>query len=132
MSWGWRKLLQIQELVKPFFWSKLGNGMSTSLWYDRWCSQCPLIQYLSPRDITSEGYNLQTCVADLVSNNGWLWPQSWLLKAPNLGLVLVPCLDKLEWTCHNGVILMVGFRHFQLNAHGRRLDRGVRRFHGIV
>ncbi|GJY70463.1 gypsy type transposase [Tanacetum coccineum] len=96
MSWGWRKLLQIQELVKPFFWSKLGNGMSTSLWYDRWCSQCPLIQYLSPRDITSEGYNLQTCVADLVLNNGWLWPQSWILKAPNLGLVPVPYLDEAQ------------------------------------
>ncbi|GJV41691.1 hypothetical protein Tco_1420131 [Tanacetum coccineum] len=32
MSWGWRKLLQLREVVKPFFWVKLGNGLSTSLW----------------------------------------------------------------------------------------------------
>ncbi|GJZ69163.1 hypothetical protein Tco_0632713 [Tanacetum coccineum] len=94
MSWGWRKLLQIQELVKPFFWKKHGNGMSTSLWFDRWNSQCPLIQYITPRDITREGFNMRSCVADVVSNEGWLWPNSWLLKAPNLGLITVPILDE--------------------------------------
>ncbi|GKE03670.1 putative reverse transcriptase domain, reverse transcriptase zinc-binding domain protein, partial [Tanacetum coccineum] len=51
MSWGWLKLLQLRDIVKPFFWTKLGNGNDTSLWYDTWCSHCPLIGYLSPRDI---------------------------------------------------------------------------------
>ncbi|GJV67976.1 hypothetical protein Tco_1483485 [Tanacetum coccineum] len=72
MSWGWRKLLQIRELVKPFFWKKLGNGMSTSLWFDRRNSQCPLTQYITPRDINREGFNMRSCVADVVSNEGWL------------------------------------------------------------
>nr|GEY99331.1 hypothetical protein [Tanacetum cinerariifolium] len=31
-SWGWRKLLQLREIVKTFFWVKLGNGLSTSMW----------------------------------------------------------------------------------------------------
>ncbi|GKF25405.1 RNA-directed DNA polymerase, eukaryota, reverse transcriptase zinc-binding domain protein, partial [Tanacetum coccineum] len=92
MSWGWRKLLQIREFVKPFFWKKLGNGKSTSLWFDRWNVQCPLINYLTPRDITNEGFTLKTCVADIVSHEGWLWPQSWLLKEPNLATVEVPNL----------------------------------------
>ncbi|GJY96749.1 reverse transcriptase domain-containing protein [Tanacetum coccineum] len=85
---GRRKLLQIREFVKPFFlWKKLGNGKSTSLWFDRWNVKCPLINYLTPRDITNEGFTLKTCVADIVSNEGWLWPQSWLLKEPNLATV---------------------------------------------
>nr|GEW89660.1 hypothetical protein [Tanacetum cinerariifolium] len=108
MSWGWRKLLQIRELVKPFFWTKLGNGKSTSIWFDRWNLQCPLIQYLTPRDINSEGYNMQSCVADLISSEGWQWPHSWLLKAPNLGLLSAPSLvdtqmDMSQWRDLNGV-----------------------------
>ncbi|GJY45580.1 reverse transcriptase domain, reverse transcriptase zinc-binding domain protein [Tanacetum coccineum] len=84
MSWGWRKLIQIRDLAKLFFWVQIGNGLDTSVWYDSWCSHCPLIQYLSHRDITREGYHLRTCVSDLVSNGVWIWPQSWLLKAPTL------------------------------------------------
>ncbi|GJV92056.1 hypothetical protein Tco_1539869 [Tanacetum coccineum] len=90
MSWGWRKLLQIREVVKPFFWKILGNGKSTSLWFDRWNVQSPLIQYITPKEITYEGYNLKTCVADMVTNEGWKWPHVWLLKAPNINLIPAP------------------------------------------
>ncbi|GJV54127.1 putative reverse transcriptase domain-containing protein [Tanacetum coccineum] len=87
MSWGWRKLLQLRNLVRPFIWTKIGNGNMASVWFDIWDPQCPLINWLSPRDITREGFNLQSHVAELVSNDGWLWPQDWLRKAPNLGLI---------------------------------------------
>ncbi|GKE66965.1 hypothetical protein Tco_1521126 [Tanacetum coccineum] len=53
----------------------------------------PSMKWLSPRDISREGFNLQSHVVDLVSNNGWLWPQDWLLKATNLGLIHAPNLD---------------------------------------
>ncbi|GJZ67367.1 hypothetical protein Tco_0630607 [Tanacetum coccineum] len=65
MSWGWRKILELREHVRPFIWAAMGNGQKTSLWYDQWCLQSPLIRYLSPRDISRAGHNLQTCVADL-------------------------------------------------------------------
>ncbi|GJW83345.1 putative reverse transcriptase domain-containing protein [Tanacetum coccineum] len=55
MSWGWCKILQLHEYVKPFFWTEVGNSLKTSLWYDRWCSLGPLIRLLSPRDIYREG-----------------------------------------------------------------------------
>nr|GEX36847.1 hypothetical protein [Tanacetum cinerariifolium] len=72
-------------------------------------------KYLSPRDIFGEGFNLQTCVADLVSNEGWLWPQSWLRKAPNLGLIMVPNLDENQidlpqWRDLNGAFLVFSVR----------------------
>ncbi|GJV91871.1 homeodomain-like protein [Tanacetum coccineum] len=109
MSWGWRKLLQLRETVKPFFWVKLGNGLSTSLWYDRWSSLFPLITFLSPRDITREGFHLQNKVADLIVNGVWAWPQAWLHKAPDIGTIAAPVLDVLQtdvtqWRDHNGTL----------------------------
>ncbi|GJU50601.1 putative RNA-directed DNA polymerase [Tanacetum coccineum] len=105
---GWLKLLQIRDLVKPFFWSKIGNGRNTSLLFDNWCASSPLSTYLTPRDISREGFNLRTCVADLVAADGWLWPQAWLLKAPNLGLIPVPALrdqiDVVQWKDLNGLL----------------------------
>ncbi|GJS68607.1 hypothetical protein Tco_0683172 [Tanacetum coccineum] len=108
MCWGWRKLLQIRELIKPFIWVKIGNGKDTSLWHDLWDTQSPLSRYLSPRDITREGYHLKNAVADLVSNNAWSWPNAWLLKAPNIGQIQAPNLietkrDQIRWRDSNGL-----------------------------
>ncbi|GJU00845.1 reverse transcriptase domain, reverse transcriptase zinc-binding domain protein [Tanacetum coccineum] len=52
---------------------------------------------------------LLSFVAELESNGGWVWPQSWLLKAPNLGLVPAPNLntnrfDVIRWRDNNGNI----------------------------
>ncbi|GJZ26001.1 putative RNA-directed DNA polymerase [Tanacetum coccineum] len=106
MSWGWRKILQLRDTVKPFLWVRIGNGMSTSLWYDMWCSQSPISRFLSPRDITREGFTIQSKVADLVTNGTWNWPLSWLAKAPNLALIAAPILvnshDCIQWRDMNG------------------------------
>ncbi|GKE17820.1 hypothetical protein Tco_1425397 [Tanacetum coccineum] len=72
-----------------------------------WCSICLLIRYLSPRDITREGYTLQARVADLLVNGAWNWPQAWLSKAPNIGTIAAPNLsdtlhDQLRWRDANG------------------------------
>ncbi|GKA58044.1 hypothetical protein Tco_0757232 [Tanacetum coccineum] len=83
----------IRDIVQPWFWIKVGNGLSTSVWYDMWCPQSPLIRFLSPRDINREGFHLQNCVADMIADGVWIWPQSWLLKAPKLGLIPVPILE---------------------------------------
>ncbi|GJY01761.1 homeodomain-like protein [Tanacetum coccineum] len=29
LSWGWLKLLHIRDLVRPFAWTKIGNGVNT-------------------------------------------------------------------------------------------------------
>ncbi|GJT75665.1 hypothetical protein Tco_1042390 [Tanacetum coccineum] len=31
MSWGWRKLLQLQPLIRDFIWSCIGDGLKTSM-----------------------------------------------------------------------------------------------------
>nr|GEX90915.1 hypothetical protein [Tanacetum cinerariifolium] len=64
---------------------------------------------ISSRDISREGFLLTNTVADLVSNGTWSWPQSWLLKAPDLGLITCPTLvssvaDLWQWRDQNGNI----------------------------
>ncbi|GJU91502.1 hypothetical protein Tco_1303925 [Tanacetum coccineum] len=106
MSWGWRKLLQLRDVVKPFLWKQVGNGLQTSLWYDTWYDQSPLANFLTPRDITRNRFHLRMCVADIITNRAWNWPQAWLLKAPNLGLIPVLVLndteDCIRWRDGNG------------------------------
>ncbi|GKC90097.1 hypothetical protein Tco_1150746 [Tanacetum coccineum] len=93
-SWGWLKLLQLRDHVRPFFWKQIGSGRDVSIWFDWWSDECPLIRYLSPRDILREGFKLQDTIADMVSNEGWRWPQTWLLKAPILGYITTHVLEE--------------------------------------
>nr|GEY46943.1 hypothetical protein [Tanacetum cinerariifolium] len=116
LSWGWRKLLQLRDIVRLFFWSQIGSGREVSIWFDRWCVQCPLRRFLSARDISREGFLMLASVKDMISNESWLWPQSWLLKAPILGQLVVPSLDPNKpdlhyWRDSNGVM-----RHFLVKA----------------
>nr|GEW01774.1 hypothetical protein [Tanacetum cinerariifolium] len=68
------------------------------------------------------GFSLTNTVADLVSNEAWSWPQSWLLKTPDLGLILVQLLF-LRWLiCANGVIEKETFHRFLLLKLGMPLD----------
>ncbi|GKB82780.1 protein LAZ1, partial [Tanacetum coccineum] len=85
---------------------QVGNGLRTSLWYDTWCNQSPLSNFISRRDIAREGHHLRMCVADIISNGDWEWPQAWLQKALNLGLIPAPMLsdreDCMRWRDGNG------------------------------
>ncbi|GJY93983.1 RNA-directed DNA polymerase, eukaryota, reverse transcriptase zinc-binding domain protein [Tanacetum coccineum] len=107
MSWGWRKILELREHVRPFIWAAMGNGQKTSLWYDQWCLQSPLIWYFSLRDIPRAGHNLQTCVADLLIHGVWNWPTTWITKAPILESIPALNLDStrhdfMQWCEANG------------------------------
>ncbi|GJV35267.1 putative RNA-directed DNA polymerase [Tanacetum coccineum] len=82
ISWGWRKVLQIWEVVKPFFWKILGNGKSTSLWFDRW-NKWP---------------------------HAWLLkaPNINLIPVPNL---VDDRLDETQWRDTNGVFSLFSVRN---------------------
>ncbi|GJY64018.1 hypothetical protein Tco_0465478, partial [Tanacetum coccineum] len=87
-------LLDIQQLMRGFLWCNgelkrgkakvtwddiclpkneggLGirrNGREASVWFDMWGMHYPLSRFLTPRDITMEGFTLHSKVADLISN----------------------------------------------------------------
>ncbi|GKA67000.1 hypothetical protein Tco_0766808 [Tanacetum coccineum] len=66
MSWGWRKILNLCPKVRNFIWKVIGNGVSTSLWYDKWTDLDPLATRISPCDIHNAGLSFQSKVSDIV------------------------------------------------------------------
>ncbi|GJZ22856.1 homeodomain-like protein [Tanacetum coccineum] len=65
---------------------------------------------LHDRDIAREGFHLKNKVADLLMNGSWAWPQSWLHKAPDLGIIPAPVLDisvpdKRQWRDRSGNVM---------------------------
>nr|GEV26641.1 ribonuclease H-like domain-containing protein [Tanacetum cinerariifolium] len=93
VSWGWRKVLQLRDRVCPYMLFKIRNGEATSIWFDSWCDHCPLSRFLSPREISNAEYNTCSKVSDLMVHNAWSWPSSWLIRAPELGLVPTPSIQ---------------------------------------
>nr|XP_043613460.1 uncharacterized protein LOC122585388 [Erigeron canadensis] len=105
-SWGWRKLLQLREEIRPFIWSKMGNGNSTLAWYDWWSDLGPLIQHITAREISRAGFTLSTRVADIWDGTNWKWAAAWYDLFPVLiqlsNLQLNDSDDMLCWKDQNG------------------------------
>ncbi|GKA03823.1 putative reverse transcriptase domain, reverse transcriptase zinc-binding domain protein [Tanacetum coccineum] len=93
MSWGWRKVLQVRQLIRPYFWSKVGNGLSTFAWFDTWSSTGPLSNVISNRDIHRAGFSLNSKVADVLNHNNGAWPHAWVVKYPILAGTIIPTLS---------------------------------------
>ncbi|GKC98268.1 reverse transcriptase domain-containing protein, partial [Tanacetum coccineum] len=89
------------------FFKKILGHCWFGAWYDTWDHQCPLINWLSPRDIASAGFHIKSLVAELILNGDLFWPHVWLRKAPNLNQIRVPILaahsqDATYWRDLNG------------------------------
>ncbi|XP_022019377.1 uncharacterized protein LOC110919414 [Helianthus annuus] len=108
MSWGWRKLLSVRALVRPFIWYAIRDGKLANAWNDNWCESSPLRQFITPRRIHNAGFNMQTTVSGLVDGqNGWRWPVAWHDLYPVLNDLDLPILvpdssDWLIWKDRNG------------------------------
>nr|GEU32638.1 putative ribonuclease H-like domain-containing protein [Tanacetum cinerariifolium] len=92
VSWGWRKLLQIREVLRPFFFVHIGNGKNTSAWYDFWCLHSTLINLVFNREIAIARFRLIDNVADLANGNEWKWPDAWTTKEPKFIEIPIPNL----------------------------------------
>ncbi|GJY37828.1 hypothetical protein Tco_0424192 [Tanacetum coccineum] len=109
MTWGWRNILKLRPVIRQFIWHNLGDGLGTSLWYDRWCNQSPLAEFVSTRDMYSEGFSTSSCVCDLMCNGSLAWPNVWLSKYPTLCSIPTPNLqpdscDTIEWRNEDGLV----------------------------
>ncbi|GJZ98119.1 reverse transcriptase domain, reverse transcriptase zinc-binding domain protein [Tanacetum coccineum] len=101
MSWGWCKILQVYQIVRPFIWCNLGNGANVSDWYDNWCSLGPLTDIISNHDIYGAGFRLYSKVNEVINAGQWRWPPKWDSKYPTIRHITIPILDngsdRLVW-----------------------------------
>ncbi|KAJ6978454.1 hypothetical protein NC653_026761 [Populus alba x Populus x berolinensis] len=74
-SWSWRKILQSQECCKGWFTPCIGDGTSTSLWFDYWLPDGKrLIDMFSLRTLTSTGLPWTATVSDIIHGDRWHFP----------------------------------------------------------
>ncbi|KAK1429871.1 hypothetical protein QVD17_12158 [Tagetes erecta] len=104
--WSWRKILLLRPLLRQFFWVNIGNGISTSAWFDKWCEVGPLSDHITMRAIHSAGFSRGSSVADIYSEGSWLWPSAWYDTFPVLinihGIVIDNnATDTLWWRVEN-------------------------------
>ena len=107
MPWSWKKLLDLRDLVRNFVWMKIGNGKDCNIWFDKWHASGPLCNLIDTPSIVEAGMDLKAVVADMINENGWLWPIDWVGKFDCLDNVQVPTLvndvnDKAIWVNKKG------------------------------
>ncbi|GJV38022.1 hypothetical protein Tco_1410499 [Tanacetum coccineum] len=107
----WVKWIHDYKLKGHSFWEVpmrvIGDGSTTSLWFDRWCDIGPLCSFVTTRDMHRAGLNPMSRVKDVVHNGTWNWPIFLLEKYPFLDACTAPIvdgsMDKLVWRTNLGV-----------------------------
>nr|KAJ0195180.1 hypothetical protein LSAT_V11C700342460 [Lactuca sativa] len=110
LSWSWRNLIRLRPNFRNHFYSKVGNGANTFMWYDDWHQLGAFDHVLSPREIASAGFSITDKVKDVIADNLWFWPSVWLSLIPQLNEFQLPVLDplvadKVLWRKRDGKVV---------------------------
>ncbi|GKC30569.1 hypothetical protein Tco_1037863 [Tanacetum coccineum] len=92
VCWGWKKILQCRDVIRNHIVTCIGDGTSTSVWFDNWLFLGPLCQFITNRDMFEAGLSLSCKVSDIVVNGEWRWPQNWDVKFPFLAQLPPPLI----------------------------------------
>ncbi|GKE10717.1 RNA-directed DNA polymerase, eukaryota, reverse transcriptase zinc-binding domain protein [Tanacetum coccineum] len=108
-SWNWKNLLELRDKMKPHVKLSIGDGKETSVWYDKWEEHGPISKYISDREIYNARFNKNACIADMIKDGNWIWPDDWWSKFPILNNIVVPCLnnerDSANWLNKEGTAI---------------------------
>lgn len=100
-TWVWRHILKLRDMARMRLKYFIGNGKSTSLWYDNWHPKGPLISVYGDRIIYDAGLANNTMVCDVVEGENWRWPvaNSWALMDMRKSITFDPSFeeDKIWW-----------------------------------
>nr|GEZ74998.1 reverse transcriptase domain, reverse transcriptase zinc-binding domain protein [Tanacetum cinerariifolium] len=106
------KVLRIESIIGRTRLYRLRGGSNCGfIWcndeYKRGKAKVAWEIIFLPTHSPREGFNMQSRVANLVANDGWVWPRDWLRKAPNLDTIQIPNLvantnDTNYWCDLNG------------------------------
>lgn len=83
-SWAWRKLLDLRPLAIQFCRTKLGNGNSTSFWFDPWTPLGQLITYTGQSGPRALRVRMNAAVVDATAGSVWTLPHPRSQREVNL------------------------------------------------
>lgn len=73
-SWAWKRILKLRPLALQFCNIVIGNGVSTSFWFDVWTPFGQLINHIGPKGPKALRIRTEATVADAVSGSAWSLP----------------------------------------------------------
>ena len=65
-SWMWRKVLKLRVVAKNFYLKEVGNGCSTSYWFDKWSEKGMLFDLLGDRGVIDMGVRKEATLEEAV------------------------------------------------------------------
>ena len=74
MSWNWRCILRLKDLISRFLTAEVHSGLNTSFWYDRWTPLGPLINVFGRNGTHNLRIHIDSSVADAYDVQGWRLP----------------------------------------------------------
>lgn len=114
-TWTWRKLLNLRYVVHPFIKVIIGDGQSSSLWFDNWHPLGPLAERFGDRIIYDLGMPKDSKVSTIIRNSNWALPitQTWEINEIRDGLISLPVPsatvgDRIRWTLNTNGVFSVG------------------------
>ncbi|GJU67261.1 RNA-directed DNA polymerase, eukaryota, reverse transcriptase zinc-binding domain protein [Tanacetum coccineum] len=76
-SWSWKTMVKLRDKMKPFVTVKIGDGKSTSIWYDSWNWYDAIANVISKIDIYEARFCNNATVADMIKDGEWIWPKGY-------------------------------------------------------
>ncbi|GKA74998.1 hypothetical protein Tco_0781376 [Tanacetum coccineum] len=108
----WVKWVNLVKLKGKTFWVIDENVRDRATWK-------ALLElrnkYVTDKDIHDVRINENCCVADVIENNEWVWPEQWVRNFTHLRQLKVPLLDNekvdtVKWRKRNGQMIEFSVR----------------------
>ncbi|GKE28272.1 RNA-directed DNA polymerase, eukaryota, reverse transcriptase zinc-binding domain protein [Tanacetum coccineum] len=118
----WRTLLGMRDKFREHFWVEIGNGLSTSVWYDNWHINGPLSKFITKRDVYDARMSDKCIVNEAIENGNWAWPNEWtdkFLVLRNYGVLNlnISGKDVTRWKDKNGKIVDFSVKQVWKDSH---------------
>ncbi|GKF44576.1 hypothetical protein Tco_0131128, partial [Tanacetum coccineum] len=121
-SWGWRNILKLRNELRQHLFKKVGNGETTSIWFDQWTGIGALCDNVSYRDLYDARFKATMTVKAFVDVYNGLWPEMRRTKFPLIyqlpAIVLnQDNIDVLIWKSNDGTLSKFFVRQTYYDLH---------------